>query len=86
MNSEDILQYLETYRTRATYGAVGELLGIPAIGVASRLGDIRPRASWVVSAKTGLPSGYPAEQCHSELLSNNRISYFNFCPADRNGE
>ena len=73
MNSEDILQYLETYRTRATYGAVGELLGIPAIGVASRLGDIRPRASWVVSAKTGLPSGYPAEQCHSELLSNNRI-------------
>lgn len=58
---EAIIAMLAMHRQRATYGAVGGLLGRPAMGVMSGL----PRDathSWVVSAATGLPTGYrPSE-------------------------
>ena len=50
MDIRTILAGLNTHQIRATYGAVGELLGIPAIGVGRYLGDPRAEASWVVSA------------------------------------
>jgi predicted RNase H-like nuclease len=70
MHIDLILAALNEYKTRATYGAVGELLGIPAIGVGRKLGDQRPEASWIVGAKNGKPSGYTDDNCHPELYSN----------------
>ena len=69
----EILSALNTHKIRATYGAIGGVLGIPAIGVGSRLGDMRPEASWVVSAKNGKPSGYPERHCHPELYSSEAV-------------
>lgn len=70
MYIEQILAALNAEKIRATYGAVGELLGIPAIGVGRRLGEQRPEASWVVSKKSGRPSGYLESNCHIALYSN----------------
>ena len=65
----EILSALNAHKIRATYGAIGGMLGIPPIGVGARLGDMRPEASWVVSAKNGRPSGYSERYCHPELYS-----------------
>lgn len=70
---ETILEGLQAHRTRATYGAVGEVLSIPAIAVGARLGLRRPLASWVVNAETGDPSGYSHEECHADLYTNPKI-------------
>jgi hypothetical protein len=32
-----------------------------------------PLHSWVVNKRTGMPSGYPSDSCHPDLLSNDRI-------------
>lgn len=55
---EEILGFLVDNRTRATYGAVGEVIGSNPRGVGRFLGPKRAEASWVVSAATGLPTGY----------------------------
>jgi hypothetical protein len=55
---EQILACLNRDQIRATYGAVGEVMGIPAIGVGRHLGESRAEASWIVSASSGKPSGY----------------------------
>ncbi len=73
MHIDQILATLTTRKLRATYGAVGEILGIPAIGVGRKLGEQRPEASWIVSAKNGKPSGYCEENCHPELYSNSFV-------------
>ena len=73
MDIEAILATLNRLKIRATYGAVGEALGIPAIAVGARLGVKRKEASWVVSKKTGMPSGYAPTQTHSELYSKKTI-------------
>ncbi|MEH6550649.1 MAG: DUF429 domain-containing protein [Pseudomonadales bacterium] len=67
MTLDQILASLNDHKVRATYGAVGKLIGLPAIGVAARLGDRRREASWVVNASTGKPSGYPDSMYHPEL-------------------
>jgi predicted RNase H-like nuclease len=67
MTIEEILAALNTHKVRTTYGAVGKLIGLPAIAVAGRLGDRRIEASWVVSASSGRPSGYPDTLRHPEL-------------------
>jgi hypothetical protein len=64
---QEILDCLNRTRTRATYGAVAELIGGLARGVGQRLGMRRPEASWVVSAETGLPSGYAPREMHADL-------------------
>lgn len=69
----EILSALNTHKIRATYGAIGGVLGIPAIGVGGRLGEMRPEASWVVSAKNGRPSGYSDHYCHPDLYSSNSV-------------
>jgi len=62
-----ILDYLNREHVRATYGAVGEALGIPAIAVGTSLGDRCPEASWIVSAETGQPTGYAPGDIHPLL-------------------
>ena len=68
----DILVALDAAKTRATYGAVAGQLGVPAMFLMNG----RPRDplhSWVVSKKTGLPTGYPETLWHTDLLRHDRI-------------
>ena len=68
-----ILRYLNDTHTRATYGAVGGVLGIIARSVSRLLDKKNPTASWVVSSETGLPTGYDDSQLHPNLLDNPHI-------------
>ena len=71
---EQILEALNDHKIRATYEAVGGLLGCPAKNVAQRfLGNRRPLASWVVNKGNGMPSGYMTVNCHKDLQSNSHI-------------
>ena len=64
---EEVLDCLNRTKTRATYGAVAEVIGGLARGVGQRLGHRRPAASWVVNATSGLPSGYAPAEMHPDL-------------------
>lgn len=72
-NIDDILHALNKNKIRATYGAIGQALGVPAIAVGRILGSKRPEASWVVSASTGQPSGYSANEIHTDLLAKDKV-------------
>lgn len=69
----DVLRFLNDQRLRATYGAVAQVLQIPAVAIGGHLGDRRPEASWVVSSDTGLPTGYSESECHPDLFANSEI-------------
>ena len=67
-----ILRELERAKTRATYGAIADHLSVTARFLMSN----RPRDplhSWVVSAQTGLPTGYGPDETHTDLLANERV-------------
>jgi predicted RNase H-like nuclease len=70
---QPILDYLNRHQVRATYSAVGKVIGVPAIGVARYLGSPRPEASWIVSAATGSPSGYKPSERHSALYDQPQV-------------
>src|SRR5262245_60327073 len=70
---EEVIAFLNASRTRATYGAVAELLAIPPIGLGARIGERRAEASWIVSAKSGLPTGYDDDDRHPALLASPEI-------------
>lgn len=70
---EDVLGLLNERRLRATYAAVGGVIGIPAQSVGTHLGPRVPRASWVVNKKTRQPSGYLPNQIHSDLLRHGYV-------------
>ena len=69
----DILAFLNATRTRATYGAVAGVLGVPARSVGAMLGDRRVEASWVVNDETGLRTGYEQADWHADLLTSPTI-------------
>ena len=73
MDIATILATLNVQKVRATYGAVGELMGAHPKLVSQHLGTRRPEASWVVSKSTGMPTGYTDANCHRDLQSNPRI-------------
>ena len=73
MHIERILAALNDQKVRATYSAVGDLLGVHPKLVSQQLGNRRPEASWVVSKSTGMPTGYLDANCHKELQTNPRI-------------
>ncbi|CAN5401257.1 hypothetical protein BH09GEM1_BH09GEM1_34620 [soil metagenome] len=63
---DQILDALNANRQRATYGAVAAVLGAaPRTLMSGR--DRDQRHSWVVSRKTGQPTGYEPDQIHPEL-------------------
>ena len=70
---EEILTYLNAVRIRCTYKAVGEAIGVSPQSVGRYLGTRRKRASWVVSAKTGEPTGYTPAEKHPRLKENKHI-------------
>ena len=67
-----ILVRLQDARQRATYGAVaGVLNAVPLYVMSGR--PRNPLHSWVVSAKTGLPSKYAPDEQHADLLAHDRV-------------
>ena len=65
---EEVLGFLNEKEMRATYGAVAEYLGVQPSSVVQLLGEMSPRASWVVSTKEPyLQTDYPTDKMHPEL-------------------
>jgi hypothetical protein len=70
---DEILQFLNHDKARATYGAVAEVLGVIPRSMGARLGTRRPEASWIVSAANGLPTDYSEDEWHPALLGQRDI-------------
>lgn len=69
---DQILDALGKHHQRATYGAIGALLGVPAKSVLT--GHPRDhRHCWVVRASDGQPTGYTEAQKHPALTSRPHI-------------
>lgn len=68
-----ILRVLNETRTRATYGAVAEAVDCPSRRLGRLLGRRRPEASFVVNARTGLPTGYAPTDLHRELQRHDHV-------------
>lgn len=69
---DTVIDYLVAARLRATYGAVGGLIGHPPMFLMQG----RPknhRNSWIVSAETELPTGYAPSDCDPYLTTNPRV-------------
>jgi hypothetical protein len=66
---DEILAFLNDRQIRATYGAVGEVVGVIPRALGALLGTRRPEASWIVNAADGLPTGYAQDECHPALFS-----------------
>ena len=64
---DEILDCLSRERVRATYGAVGEVLGLAPQSIWRTLRNRTKKASWVVNARTGEPTGHTVDQRHSDL-------------------
>ena len=77
----EIVRFLNRAEVRATYGAVAGLLRVVPRSMGARLGDKEPQKSWIVNAKTGLPTGYTAAEMHRMLKRNPTIfkRLKNFC-------
>lgn len=69
---DGILDQLDRFHQRATYGAVAALTDRPAQYLMNgRPRD--PRHSWVVNHETRLPTGYFKDQIHPDIISRERI-------------
>lgn len=69
---DSIVDQLDRFRQRATYGAVAALVNRSP----RNLMDNRSRSqrdSWVVSRQSGMPTGYEPEQLHPEITSRETI-------------
>ena len=69
---DSIVEQLDRYRQRATYGAVAAYLN----RAPRNLMTGRSRSehdSWIVSHGTGMPTGYAPEQMHSEIKSRETV-------------
>ena len=62
----DVIATLARNSQRATYGAVGALVGLPAQSVMHGQSKC-PQNSWVVSKRTGCPTGYTSRECAAGL-------------------
>lgn len=63
---EEVVDFLNRRRLRATYGAVADFTGSNATFLMSPI-ERAPRYSWIVNQKTMLPTGYSDAECHPEL-------------------
>lgn len=72
LSIDSILDQLDRFHQRATYGAVALVVGSSARSLMSgRTRDAK--SSWIVSQKDGLPTGYAADQVHSEIHARAEI-------------
>jgi len=69
---DSILDLLDRFHQRASYGAVAGLIDRPAQYLMN--GQLRdPRHSWIVSQDTWLPTGYFKDQIHPDIISRERV-------------
>ena len=67
-----IVALFEQHSQRATYGAVGGVVGrLPRSVMQGR--PRNPRNSWVVRQADGLPTGYATGQVHPALLARTQV-------------
>ena len=71
---QQVLDFLNRNKMRATYKDVAGFLNVPARSLAVLLGPPRLATSWVVNSETGKPSGYPESQCHPDLHAHDIIA------------
>jgi hypothetical protein len=70
---ETVLALLQAKQTRCTYGALAEYVGANPRDVSVYLTPRRAEASWVVSKKTKLPTGYESYQIHPDIAANEHV-------------
>jgi hypothetical protein len=68
-----IRDYLNKVKTRCTYNAAAQALGIKPTEFKKLLGDRKPENSWFVNTGAGEPVGYADEEKHPELYRTKRI-------------
>jgi hypothetical protein len=68
-----VVDYLNEVKTRCTFNAAAEALGITPQALKKLLGDARPEVSWFVSPTSGEPMRYADSEKHPELYRTSRI-------------
>jgi len=68
-----VIDYLNEVKTRCTFNAAAEAIGITAAALKKQLGEPRPEASWFVSQTSGEPLRYSDSDKHPELYRTARI-------------
>lgn len=69
---DSILDQLEQFHQRATYGAVAAVVNSsPRSLMTGR--DRNPRSSWIVNRGTGQPTGYADDQVHEAIAERDVI-------------
>ena len=68
-----VVEYLNKVKTRCTYSAAAEALGITPQALKKLLGERRPEISWLVNSGTGDPAGYTDNEKHPELYRTKRV-------------
>lgn len=68
-----VVNYINEVKTRCTFNAAAEAIGITPQAFKKELGKSRPEASWFVSTTTSEPIGYTDEDKHPELYRITRI-------------
>ncbi|NRB39781.1 MAG: hypothetical protein HRU20_15160 [Pseudomonadales bacterium] len=65
--------YINEVKTRCTYNAAAQALGIKPAEFKKLLGDRCPENSWFVNTGAGEPVGYADDEKHPELYRTRRI-------------
>jgi hypothetical protein len=68
-----IRDYVNNARTRCTYNAAAQAIGVKPAEFKKLLGDRTPENSWFVNTGAGEPVGYSDEEKHPELYRTKRI-------------
>lgn len=68
-----VREYLNKVKTRCTYNAAAQALGIKPAEFKKLLTDRGPENSWFVNTGAGEPIGYSEEEKHPELYRTQRI-------------
>ena len=68
-----VVDYLNEVKTRCTFNAAAEAIGITSQALKKELGDPRPEVSWFVSPTSGEPMRYTDSEKHPELYRTARI-------------
>lgn len=68
-----IVDYLNEVKTRCTFNAAAQALGITPQALKKELGESRPEVSWFVSPTSGEPTRYTDSEKHDELYRTTRI-------------
>src|SRR5215211_2307500 len=69
---DSILDELDRFHQRATYGAVAAVVNSSPRSLMSGR-DRDQRSSWIVNRRDGLPTGYTPEQTHPEIGARESI-------------